>query len=286
MRRISFTLLLILACWVQSIAQVVCNNNAAGTVQQVNTSITLPSYSIPPGENSLLVVASLVTQSETTIGVTYNGNSLTTLGNSNSALDLSFWYLPLGDLTSVMSGDIVATNSGVLNQDVALFATSFWNVDQSAPMHSLVVSGQIPVNAPTSNLTVTCAPGDKAIDFITAQSNNNQPAPILTPGQDQNLEIEDRGGVAFGPFSSSISVSNQIFDANTVDMEWNIMGNSSVSNFHIAAGIKSAGELEAAAPIPTLSQWGLISLAILLCIVGLVYSRQANRSKLIISRID
>lgn len=178
-------------------------------------------------------------------------------------------YLPLGNLTSQMSNDIIA-NYGSISNSSQIFATSFQNVDQINPMSGFVDNFfQL---EPTSSLTINCAPGDKAIDFITAQSLLSDP-PRLTPGDNQTLETESVGGLNFAAFQSSSSVSGEIIAGNSVVMDWTISGNNSPSGYHIAAGIKSAGELPQAV-IPTMSQWGLIILGLLLLNFSIVTVRE------------
>lgn len=57
--------------------QVVCNNNAENVaINDFTTSITLANYTVPSGENSLVVVISLTTAFANTTNIMYGGTPM------------------------------------------------------------------------------------------------------------------------------------------------------------------------------------------------------------------
>lgn len=253
-------------CLSGSFAQVICNNNGTGITGTINPgSVTISGYTIPTGNNSLIVVATTTSNDMTPTSIIFNGMNLQLLGSegpTDSQTD-QLWYLALGNITTPMTGDIVVTSGGFI---INATATSFQNVNQLTPMANFTSTSLI-VSSTSSSLTINCNPGDKAIDAISFQGDPN--SPIFTPTSGQAIEVAVQNNV-FGTLHSSLSVGGRILPTGSVMMNWDITnggGASATGGNHIAAGIKSAGVLATStpiAPVPTMSQWGLLVFGLLI----------------------
>ncbi len=257
---------------VESQAQVSSDGNIIFQAYSSSSTATISGFSVPSGTKSLLVVYTISTQSRTTTDVTFDGTPLTKLGELASSYSTSIWYLAQGDLASPISGDIVATFSAS-NFGGGIYAISYKNVDQSTPMEhfesnefGLSTTPSLSVNSDSSN--------DLIVDFITAR--NFGATPILTAGTDQTKLGEQGNQLTSAGSNSTHALSHEPSSGSTVSMDWTTSPHSGGSNaLHIAANINGGGGNPG---VPTLSEWGLINLAILLLTFGTIYLINPNFS--------
>ncbi len=275
-------LILFLACMPFFSPQIQAQVTSDGNVQFqaiTGTSVTITNFSVPAGSNSVLVVYSSAYVSVAT-NVTFGGTPLTQLGMSSRSLNLSIWYLALGDLASPSIGDIVATyaTAGAGGAAHTIHAISYQNVNQSTPMsdfaENLFGSGttsSISVNSNDAN--------DLIVDFIYARADNT--SPTLTEGAGQTKIGEQTNQQPLSTFLSSIALSEESSTGSAVSMDWTISsGALSGTSHQVAAKINaiSSGSGSTSNDIPTLSEWGLIILALLLMTFGTIYLIQPNFS--------
>lgn len=102
-----------------------------------NSTITIPSYTVSDGENRLLVVFAYNNSNLFVDNITFNGQMLSrAVQNSNTGLDTNaeIWYLLLGSaFMNPVTSDVVVTfngDAGVVSAGVA----SFENVNQDFPI--------------------------------------------------------------------------------------------------------------------------------------------------------
>jgi len=257
---------------VPSHAQVISDGNVEYQSASSSNTTTISGFSVPSGSNSLLVVYTIATSLNTTANVTFDGIALTKLGELASNNSLSIWYLTQGDLASPTSGNIVATfSASPLNSGI--YAISYKDVDQITPMENFgsndfgtATVSSISVNSDSTN--------DLIVDFITARNNGGTPTLTEGAGQTKLGEQDNQASNSAG-FNSTYALSQEPSDGSAIDMDWTISDHSSTSSYHIAANIN--GDITVIPPeVPTLSEWGLILLALLLMTFGTLYLVQPN----------
>ncbi|MEZ4885311.1 MAG: IPTL-CTERM sorting domain-containing protein [Chitinophagales bacterium] len=242
-----------------------------------STTVTMSGFSVPAGSNSVLVVYSCGFLALAT-NVTFDGTPLTLLQNSTGGVSLSIWYLALGDLASPSVGDIVATYGNYVVATHTIHAVSYQNADQSTPMSEFAqnafgggTSSSISVNSSDAN--------DLIVDFIVARSNDST-TPTLTEGAGQTKIGEQTNQQSAGGLVSTIALSEEPSPGSAVDMDWTIAyGTTGVNtSMQVAAKINavSSGSGPVSNSIPTLSEWGLIILALLFMTFGTLYLVQPN----------
>ena len=250
------------------------------TYQSVNSSstVTMPGFSVPSGNNSLLVVYTIVTNGNTSGSVTFGGTPMIQLGEVSSTFSLSIWYLTQGNLAAPISGDIIANFSGFnIPSEAAIYVVSYKNVNQMLPMDNF---GQnVFGTAVNSSISVsTNSPNDMVVDFITAR--NSPSTPTLTPGGEQNIIGLMTNQISSSANNSTHALSERCLNtgSSTLNMDWAISPHSSGNSYHIAA--KICGIDIPPSTVPTLSEWGLIILALIIMIIGVLATSSLPRMAL------
>lgn len=229
-------------------AQVIFDNNVLGGISSgVNTGVI--NMTVPAGNNRLLVMVNggFVKAS----GVTFNGQNLIEACSGDST---QIFYLVLGNGPAIMSMVNItypsATNSSYR-------AMSFQNIDQLNPFTASIHQGH--VNATANTPVIPSAPGNLIVDVI----NQNLPSAGQEP-------VAGANQTAFmGPLVNGVrtSLSFEIASGPSTTMGYNwtdpTSGSICVARFnHITVPTTT--------PIPTLGQWGILILGLLLLLGGIL----------------
>ncbi len=276
-------------------AQIISNASDA----EYSSSEIISDFTIPEGNDRLLLVATFKTQSDVEFGpnqispqtgskfcimcdldVVFGPTQISlTKAHEHSyvgeiiQLDVAFWYLTLGSDSEEITGDIA-----VLNGSSNLMAMSLQNVDQTTVfINPLSNSGIdelnnsiLATNTGVNNLIVDAFITDNTSDLF---SGVNPLTGVLSLLSYPSLNpMGQYLGQAMG-------------NGNNIDLTWGTplkynqkLKNSSGFGFsHIAIELVAATSNSAA--IPTLSQWGLIILALLLMTLGTLYLVQPISSR-------
>ena len=217
---IKFILVIILSLGINlqtSFAQVIYQNNATVSTQPSSfaNTISISSFTIPIGTKVLLVIGTRVGSSVINInkinynGVDYNSNQIQQEINTNG--NHSVWAIPLGDVSTQITGDITITMSASSNSRGAI-ATSFSNVDQSTPIDGSV--SNTPANGSTSSsVSVATSNGNMAVDFIGAYNSPTFVEGNLQTGLEVNTPINSNG-------ANRLSMSIESATGATTSMDW------------------------------------------------------------------
>lgn len=152
-----------------------------------NTGSNTLSFTVPAGNDRLLVVTASDVKSTTMSGATFNGTAMTEQRETtdNFAVD-ALYTLALGSSASPTTAPIVITSGNAAHTHKAISAVVFVNVNQSAPVSGAtsVFDNINPIIPTTSDLNVISGLGDLVFDLYdsykgSASVNNH----ILGPGQ-------------------------------------------------------------------------------------------------------
>ena len=169
------------------------------------TSLTISNYSVPAGNNRLLVVSTgRGGGSSSVTGVTFGGQPLSRAvqtGSGDGFAGVEIWVRALGSSASATTGNVVVSISG--NDGNFATATGFANVDQALPYAA--------VSNTAASLTVPAAVGEIVLDALMVLSSNAQAA---TAGAGQtaqsawtNLGFGLAGGVSTEAGAPSVSMT-------------------------------------------------------------------------------
>jgi len=214
---------------------------------------TLSNFTVPAGNNRVLVVG-IHSGSTTPTSVTHNGVSMTPAVQSGDSYEADIWYLALGSGAAMVGPfDIVANGA-----PFAMSAVSFQNVNQT---------------------TVFANP-------LTANGDNLTSTNLSVPTSDANNLVIDIIGL--GSFTTPSATHTELGTGNVYGLgsAQGTGGNVSVGwSFSISSFAHSAIELicdtcpvpnSGAVSIPTLSEWGLLILALVLMTAGTLYLVQLS----------
>ncbi len=266
----------------QEISRVISDGNLLYQSDNGTSTVTLPAFSVPEGDNSLLVVYAIVTSNSPSSSITFGGTPLIQLGVFANTYTLSISYLAQGDLAAPISGDIIANFAGSTAPfEAAIYAVSYKNVNQVNPMDNFAQN--FIGTATNSSISVTVDdPNDLVVDFITARHNSS--SPTLTEGGGQSKSGEMPNQIIGGSNASTHALSEKCLSVGNgvVNMDWIISTHNSAFSYHIGAKISAAPAVVAPPPnapdVPTLSDWGLIILALMLLNLGTLYLIQKEDS--------
>jgi len=191
---------------------------SSATAGGLSSGLTLSGFTIPAGNNRLLVVTASDAQALSVNSVTFAGTAMTRAiqRNDTYAVD-SIWYLPMGSSASSTSGNIVMSSNGVGDRQT-LEAAVFQSVDQTTPV-SGAVSAQ--ANSGPVSQAVTSKSGDLVFDLFDIYSDFANPT--QTPGSGQTLVATSTGplGTGYGGYSTSKKSG-----ATSLTMSWTQSGSS------------------------------------------------------------
>lgn len=145
-----------------------------------NTGSNTLSFTVPAGNDRLLVVTASDVKSTTMAGATFNGSAMTEQRETTDTYAVDALYtLALGSSASPTTAPIVITSGNVDHAHKSISAVVFVNVNQSAPVSGAtsVIDNINPVVPTTSSLNVTSGLGDLVFDLFDsykdASSVNN-----------------------------------------------------------------------------------------------------------------
>ncbi|MFK7907762.1 MAG: IPTL-CTERM sorting domain-containing protein [Chitinophagales bacterium] len=262
----------------QVVSDNVIHNNANGLALPNGSSISLSNFVVPAGNDKLLLYGIILANDfgQTPVIVRYGTTDLIAAPGNPFEFDLNngpipsssyFYYLPLGDLASDLTEDItVNISSAVTGRHV--LASTYSGVNQSNPLDGQM--GNDIVNDGTSSiLNISTNPGDMVVDLIVASDNPT----TYDEGPEQELL---HANLNLGN-DSKLTVQESI--CKTTTMSWTLDG-ANIGAGHYAININAAqtGTVAnaCAPPVPTLSEWGLIILALLLLTLGTLYLLQPS----------
>lgn len=201
-------------------APTVISGSENGAITETDgTSVTLSGYSVPAGDNKILIVISgdedNTSPTADPSSVTHNGVALTkavgrTLNNNNC----SIWYLLLGSTTP--SGDIVAT-WGATKEALGLVCFVIQDAAQEAPeATNSATSTSSPVNTSITTLTddalvidgLVCGAGRTYTTTQAGQTEINEQA--LTTGQTLTVVSSNLAGGTAGSKTLGWSASGSV----------------------------------------------------------------------------
>lgn len=241
--KIGFLLVLFLVIFSATThAQIVYDGNGASA----NGSSL--AFSVPAGTNRLIAIS--ICNFGTVTNISYNGINATlgvTETVSGSALS-SIFYIPLGS-----GGLINSTITVTGGANIIMGAGSFQNIDQTSPLgNTSSTSSDITGNILNPSLNLTSATGNLVFDRIFSPASSNP-----TPDASQTLVFSADNGVSDGVSSFKIATSG------TTNMNQTFVGANAYS-YSALEFIAAPLPIVATAPIPTMSQWGLLIFGLLI----------------------
>lgn len=212
---------------------------------------TISNFTVPAGNNRVLIVG-IHGASKQITGFSYNGLELKEGVSTENSFPAEIWYLALGSGSSIGPSDIVVTSNPIMQEFTVLSAHSLHGVDQTtviANKMSHTITGDTSTMSTLSFLT------SNTDNLILDVLNNIKSIPTAqAPHSALGTEVGYAGGV-----SKTIN--------GIVNLTWTF-DQDNVSH--------SAIELLAAQTpsIPSLSQWGIILVSLLLLSIGSIFLRQ------------
>lgn len=247
--RLKILLLISLCCYsVSSLqAQVTTDSNFAAESDLPPTNpVTLSNFTVPSGDNRVLIVSVGSFGDNVPTSVIYGGMPMIQAVSEDASIENSIWHLVLGSGAAVGPADIVA-NTGAF-----IAAVSFQNVDQ---VNVVGNTAQNSGNAVVSSLTVpTSNTNNLVVDAFSTNGSNPCTATHTEIGVIPNLRV----GSAVGT-------------GGNVVVEWTRDGGTPTGYAHGAIELVGLAVAAPPASIPTLSEWGLIILALMLMTLGTLY---------------
>ncbi len=209
-----------------------------GTPAWTNSGATLSNFTVPAGNNRVLVVAasaenvSGATSALDITSVTFNGSAMTLGAKKNDfVLNSSIgytvdglYYVALGTSASPTTANIVVTPGSSATVS-AIGAVAFQNVDQTTPLNGFQTANSL---TSASTLTATSTAGDMVIDLM----DNYNAIPVAGTGQTVAVAGPDTLG---GALNYAVSLK---LGAASVPMAWTSTGGGETQQ--VLANIKQA----------------------------------------------
>jgi hypothetical protein len=219
-------------------AQVTYDNNSMCSASTVSSSssLSIPGFTVPAGDNKVLVVLDRSSVNATVSSLTFNGSNFIRLDNpvSNNGARAEVWYLVLGHVSSSITGTITASYSAS-NVYMALTAASFSGVNQATPLNNLS-SNTFEIGETSSGLSISGASGDMAFEAISAIGNGTQP-PSFIPTSSQT-SISACTSTPISAFGQSAAYKLQTGASQTLSWSITSTSTSSEDGIQIAANIQ------------------------------------------------
>ncbi|MEO1263956.1 MAG: T9SS type A sorting domain-containing protein [Bacteroidota bacterium] len=221
-----------LISFISMYAQPVYDNNPVSVGQGNSASLTIPGFSVPAGDERLLVVCAK--GRDDISGVTFDGNAMTeqvTANNTNYHIKL-YTYV-LGNSGSPTAGNIVVSGSNVTNAG----AWSYHDVDQSTPVDNAtsMLGGN---GSSSSSITVSSEANDLVCDCLGVADVNGPYTLTADPSQTQTFHEPD------GRFFFVTEITNAASHkagAASVTMEWSISPNEAFA--HLGMNLNASSGL-------------------------------------------
>ena len=231
MKKLALQFIALVTC-ISICAQPVYDNNRQSVGQNNAGTLTIPNFSVPAGNERLLVVCA---KGQTNIsGVTFDNNDMTEqVARSQGNFNIKLFTYVLGNSASATSGDIVVTGSAVTNAG----AWSYHDVDQATPVDNADGTTGASGNS-SSSLSITSEVDDLVCDCIG--SSRTPGIVTLTEDASQTQTFHEPNGVFFG-FTNVTNAGSHKAGAASVTMEWTI---SPASQFaHLGMNINASAPL-------------------------------------------
>jgi hypothetical protein len=216
--------------------QVEPDNNATSSTQPSGNSntFTIPNFTIPAGRDALLVLMTRTGGGTYVTQVSYNGNNYTSnmVGAGGSPLRSEMWAIPLGDIATPVTGDIVVTISAN-NFNRGGIAVSYKNVNQSAPAVNFV-SQSSPNGSGSSMINIGSKVGDMVVDALASLEPSGSATYTPDPSQTQLASTTPVNGTG----NQKISMSQKLSAGASVSPTWTISGTVNAIR-HIGANIQA-----------------------------------------------
>lgn len=230
-------------------AQIVYDGNGA------SASGSSLAFSVPAGTDRLLAIS--LCHFGTVTNVSYNGTTATlAVSELFGAATSSVFYIPLGNGGLINSTITITGGTGII-----LGAGSFQNIDQTSPLGNTVgTNANVTGNIVNPSLNLTSAIGNLVFDRIFSPASSNP-----TPDASQTLvfSADDEGSDGASSF--------KIATAGTTNMNHIFGGGASAYSYSAVEFIAAPPPIVATAPIPTMSQWGLLIFGLLILNISIFF---------------
>ncbi|MEM6320419.1 MAG: IPTL-CTERM sorting domain-containing protein [Bacteroidota bacterium] len=237
-----------------------------GSYSGASGSTTLPSITVPAGNDRLLVVT--VHANSAISGVTFGPTNTPMMLAATSEVSgtplirTDIWILPLGSGAAVTGQAIInATDASTPTSSKYLGggATCFSDIDQTSPTGSTANNSAF--GSLTSTVSVPSTIGEKVVDAFSASQGS-----FSAPSVGSNIYSFGTGGIGGGGLNqlssgSVTATANPTAITRTLGFAANLA--------HVAVALKPVGS--GPDPIPTMSQWGLIILGLLVLNLGVFF---------------
>ncbi|MFY0672605.1 MAG: hypothetical protein JXQ87_04345 [Bacteroidia bacterium] len=188
------------------------NSDGKNSVTAPNNSMTFSNFTVPAGDDRLLMVASIDNHSNT-VSASFNGIGMTfvkTVGN------LDVFSLTLGSGVAI-TGDVVVYGSFFF---CTIGAQSFNNINQTTPIDNITTDAGYLASAGSISKTVTSATSDLVCDFISAYYGTSSFS--ISADASQTETFNENSGHHNNQQTYFTLASSIKEGASTVDMDWNI----------------------------------------------------------------
>lgn len=250
-------------------AQVQAHDNGTTSTQPTadGTTITIPNFTAPIGNDVALIITTRTNNYQLVNDVSFNGMTYNSSyrvgiggeGDSQSGIQKhnnEMWAIPLGNITSPITGDIDFNTTGECAARGAIAAT-FANVDQTTPVTGFVNDD----NVGNSTFSISSAAGDIGVDGFGTWGETC----IHTVGAGQT-----QLGTTI-PINANarqkITMSYLASVGSTVSLNMS-NSNTCTDDIHIAGNIVAASSTPT---IPTMGEWALILFGLIVLSFGVVY---------------
>jgi hypothetical protein len=172
--------------------------------------ITLSNFTVPAGDDRILLVASYQVHSAVNSSATFNGVAMTHVQRVHH---LDVFSLVLGSGAAI-TGDIKVTGRFFYTN---VGAQSFNNINQTTPIDNITTASGSSVT--TVSESITSAVSDLVCDFILADGGSS--SFDVTEDASQTVTFHEKDGVATTAGNPYITLASSIKEgASSVDMEW------------------------------------------------------------------
>jgi hypothetical protein len=217
-----------LCIYSSAVAQV----TAVGTPASGSQTNTIASFTVPAGNNRVLVVTASDGATITITGATFNGVAMTKrkeVTDGFISCDAIF-TLSLGSGVSAVTGSVVFTSANPANAMKFVTAAAFTKVNQATPFSDM--KGGL-ANTGSSTLTVAGNAGDLVFDLFDTWNNTSAGSQVPTAGQ---TVVSSSGALNFGGANGfGFYSTGRKAGAASVISSWNAAGHSAY--IHIAVTI-------------------------------------------------
>ncbi len=215
------------------------------------TTTTISNFNIPAGDDRILIVYGVSPSGfQPTVAYDNGGGAVSLIlfeTNPAGSSPCGLYILAIGS-GAAESGDITWNNNG---SGVSFTAIAFEGVDQDTPIGD---SDNFAGLATTSNLSLTAEVGDLLVDVTLSRGG------VAGIGVGQS----NLGSATISATNDGVTWSSKVA-ATTPETMTGTSTSGQIKNFAFVLNTPIPAE------VPTLSEWGLLNLALLLMICGTLY---------------